>query len=392
LIHAIIVIYRDNLQYEGIEEQLEDAKELLKKLTAEKIEYLTHFLKQGLQLNNTDMLDMALKTAHQIGAKNFDKKLIDQGKERLERLTTTRQFLDMASKQNDKEALEAALGRAKALGMHDYKEFKAADAAYKKISRGFLGVWIGGGKKSSRQNSPTARSVSKNASPMEKKLKLFGGPLKEGLALGAATLSSGEKVPAVCHSCIEHIRLQGMTTEGIFRVPGNRDNMMYIMSQFEKGRASEVKFETIHDTAGVLKQYLRKLPEPLIPFAYYKAFIDVANKHKNGDPERLRKFKEMIDNIPKEASVLLQYLCSFIKDLAVCEPITKMGVNNFAIVFAPNILRPEVETQESMITDMNVTIDIMQTMISYVENLWPEAAKKKAEAAEKKKREAAESQ
>eukprot|EP00954_Amorphochlora_amoebiformis_P011003 860194-Amorphochlora_amoeboformis.AAC.1 len=77
---------------------------------------------------------MALKTAHQIGAKNFDKKLIDQGKERLERLTTTRQFLDMASKQNDKEALEAALGRAKALGMHDYKEFKAADAAYKKIS------------------------------------------------------------------------------------------------------------------------------------------------------------------------------------------------------------------------------------------------------------------
>eukprot|EP00468_Gymnochlora_sp_CCMP2014_P007311 CAMPEP_0167756036 /NCGR_PEP_ID=MMETSP0110_2-20121227/9156_1 /TAXON_ID=629695 /ORGANISM="Gymnochlora sp., Strain CCMP2014" /LENGTH=465 /DNA_ID=CAMNT_0007642089 /DNA_START=109 /DNA_END=1506 /DNA_ORIENTATION=- len=357
-------------EFEGVPEQLKQAREILKKLMAEKIEYLTHFLKQGLHLNNTDMLDMALKSAHQVGVKNFDAKLIGTGKERLEKLASVRSFLDMASKQTDKEALETAIKKGRSLGMQDYKEFKAAEAQLKKVSKpGLFGSVFGGGKK--RATSPSSRPRTQTLKP-----KIFGNTLPEVIKLSSKALPNGDLVPTVCYSCIETIRKTGMTTEGIFRVPGNRDNMNYIMGLFENLKDSEVKFETTHDTCGVLKQFLRKLPEPLLPFSMYKDFLSVATSHKPNTEERLKKIKALLSNVPKHSSVLLNYLCTFIKELTLYEALTKMGVNNFAIVFAPNILRPEVETQQTMITDMNITIDVMQTLIDKVEVFWPSSSAK----------------
>jgi hypothetical protein len=73
-------------EYQGFEDQIREAREVFQKLEAEKIQYLTHFLKQGLQLNNPGMLDEALKSAYAIGKNRFDKDLIATGKEKLDGL------------------------------------------------------------------------------------------------------------------------------------------------------------------------------------------------------------------------------------------------------------------------------------------------------------------
>jgi len=318
----------DFTKFGDTSKQVQAAQEALRKLSAEKVEYVRHFLKQGLQLNNAEILDEALKMAHKIGIKNFEQKQIDQGKERLEKLKSIANFLDMASKQEDKESLELALKKAKELSMEESKEYKLADATHKRlVARGKS--FFGGGWSGRRSPSPTAKHKSRNKL---KRPMVFGVSLADSILASSKTLDNEEKVPMACYVCIEHIRQNGMTTEGIFRIPGNRDNMNFLMSKFEKNETSEVKFETVHDAAGVLKQYLRRLPEPLIPFTLYKPFLNVASSTRPNEPARVNEMLELLAKAPKECRVLLEYLCRFLKDLTAYEAITKMGVNNCAIV------------------------------------------------------------
>jgi hypothetical protein len=126
----------------------------------------------------------------------------------------------------------------------------------------------------------------------------------------------------------------------------------------------EVKLNDVNDTAGVFKQYLRSLPEPLIPFAHYKAFLQVCVQYQARDPQRIVEVKKLIDQLPRVNTHLLSYLMFFLNALIKNEEFTKMNANNLAIVFAPNLLRPEVETSESMLTEMPTCIGITAFMIS----------------------------
>ena len=64
-------------------------------------------------------------------------------------------------------------------------------------------------------------------------------------------------VPEICYICIEYLRTQGMNEPGLFRVPGNNQVMQELKAQLDE--KEEVKLVDIHDTAGLLKNYLRSV-------------------------------------------------------------------------------------------------------------------------------------
>jgi len=118
------------------------------------------------------------------------------------------------------------------------------------------------------------------------------------------------------------------------------------------------------------KLYLRMLPEPLIPYEQYSSFIKSANTYQAKDPKRCQDFKELISKVPKENLSLLRYLCEFLKNVASLSDVNKMTSENLAIVFAPNLIRPLVDTPQSMLTEMPVTISIMGTFITSCEEIF----------------------
>ena len=60
--------------------------------------------------------------------------------------------------------------------------------------------------------------------------------------------------------------------EGIYRISGSHDEMERLRLSLHTGGVATVKFqlEDIHTLAGLLKLYLRLLPQPLITFSVFR--------------------------------------------------------------------------------------------------------------------------
>ena len=75
---------------------------------------------------------------------------------------------------------------------------------------------------------------------------------------------------------------KGVTTEGLFRVPGPAQQIDDLKKGFEEGRDplaySAVRNIEITGVASVLKLYFRELVNPLFPCEKYYEFVKCASK------------------------------------------------------------------------------------------------------------------
>ena len=133
---------------------------------------------------------------------------------------------------------------------------------------------------------------------------LFGNDLTKQAEL------EGRRVPYIVTRCIEEVEAQGMEYEGIYRKNGGASSLRAIIDAFEAG--GEVKFDNLVGSGDIcavtsaLKQYLRNLPDPLVPFASYDRFLQAAAGTDNN--LRIAKFKGILGSLPKVNYDVLQLL------------------------------------------------------------------------------------
>ena len=104
----------------------------------------------------------------------------------------------------------------------------------------------------------------------------FGVPIDDVIARENATL------PLIVAQCIIAVDQFGLKNEGIYRVSGTVSNTAKLKHLFDF-EPDHIDFRTpagffgdIHAIAGVLKQYFRELPEPLLTQAFYNDFLRAA--------------------------------------------------------------------------------------------------------------------
>uniref|UniRef100_A0A183T128 Rho-GAP domain-containing protein n=1 Tax=Schistocephalus solidus TaxID=70667 RepID=A0A183T128_SCHSO len=65
-----------------------------------------------------------------------------------------------------------------------------------------------------------------------------------------------------------------------------------------------------HSAAGLLKLYLRELPEPVIPFQFYDRLK--ATGYRIDDGQDLQPVISILETLPAPNYTLLQFLCQFL--------------------------------------------------------------------------------
>ncbi|XP_025755242.1 rho GTPase-activating protein 39 isoform X6 [Oreochromis niloticus] len=161
---------------------------------------------------------------------------------------------------------------------------------------------------------------------------MFGSSLEEVMALQKERYPDRQLPWVQTRLSEEVLCLNGDQTEGIFRVPGDIDEVNALKLQVDQWKIP-TGLEDPHIPASLLKLWYRELEEPLIPHEFYEECIS----HYD-NPEAA---VGVVLGLPHINKLVLCYLIRFLQVFA--QPanvaITKMDVNNLAMVMAPNCLR-----------------------------------------------------
>ncbi|KAJ8319293.1 hypothetical protein KUTeg_004384 [Tegillarca granosa] len=166
--------------------------------------------------------------------------------------------------------------------------------------------------------------------------RIFGVPLEE-LVLRATT---GCKVPFLVHRICDFIENKGFHHEGIFRINGNAKIVEKLKTSFDvHGDANLEDEDDIMAVAGLLKLFLRELPDSVVPQHMTRQFVSIQEAYKNDNKGCINQIKQTVSELPEENYNLLKYLLRFLVVIAHNEKTNKMSPMSLAIVFGPNLFR-----------------------------------------------------
>ncbi|XP_016897954.1 unconventional myosin-IXb isoform X3 [Cynoglossus semilaevis] len=189
------------------------------------------------------------------------------------------------------------------------------------------------------------------------------GSLHFGVQVCVLT-SKANTVPKVVETLLMHVELHGLYTEGIYRKSGSACRARELHQILETNpEPSCLDNYPIHTITGLVKRWLRELPDPLMTFSLYNDFLRAAELPEKS--ERIRAIYQKVDELPPSNYNTLERLIFHLVRVAKEEEHNKMSPRSLAIVFAPCILRsPDVDDPFLGMKDVGKATVCVETLIS----------------------------
>jgi len=220
---------------------------------------------------------------------------------------------------------------------------------------------------------------------MSDQTKVFGVPLSEVMSR-----ASERTIPTFIKKIIRYLNQQAIDTEVIFRIGAKPQALNALKQRIDSGEDPDFfEMQEPHLVANLLKIYLKELPEPLFTYNLYPQFVAASTDYeaainfqraKSGtgfgddDDSHTLKYVEqlskLVDELPPANKALAEILLLFLSRVGEHSAKNKMTPANLGIVFGQLLLRPDVETIESMMNASKIT-GIMKFMIEHFEKVFP---------------------
>eukprot|EP01112_Ceratiomyxa_fruticulosa_P015402 TRINITY_DN4520_c0_g1_i6.p1 TRINITY_DN4520_c0_g1~~TRINITY_DN4520_c0_g1_i6.p1 ORF type:complete len:329 (+),score=77.29 TRINITY_DN4520_c0_g1_i6:124-987(+) len=207
------------------------------------------------------------------------------------------------------------------------------------------------------------------------KTTVFATPLSDVIAREHDELTTpiafARPIPYLVEECIAYLYPeQQLVSEGIFRQSGKAVDIQDVKSFYDKGKYVSLQgFADPHVVSGIIKLFIRELPDPLIPFSVYPQFIAYQKSCQN-EKDPVGKLSNLISLLPKDNRALLKLLLLLLKRTATFEKKNKMSPANLAIVIGPNILHAKEETMLSAMEESPLINFITTSLIELTPEIW----------------------
>lgn len=144
-------------------------------------------------------------------------------------------------------------------------------------------------------------------------------------------------IPSIVIKLITEIERRGLTEKGLYRIPGAESMVKELKEKLLQNRDSH-PFDKIHDIhvlSGTLKDFLRKLAEPLVTFKLHHKFMEAADI--NDVDDSLTAIYQAISELPMVHRDTLAYVVLHLQRVAESSD-CGMPASNLAKVFGPTIV------------------------------------------------------
>lgn len=160
-----------------------------------------------------------------------------------------------------------------------------------------------------------------------------------------------------------------MDMEGIYRKSGAASAIQGIREGFERNPfdydISDPDLD-IHAVTSALKQYFRKLPNPLITYEVYELIIE--SGEITDAPTRIDVLVKGLRELPRAHRDVLEFLMFHLQRVIERQEENLMTCQNIAVVFAPTIMRPESLARE--MTDVQKKNDVLKFMLENLNDIF----------------------
>ncbi|XP_032644071.2 rho GTPase-activating protein 11A isoform X2 [Chelonoidis abingdonii] len=165
-----------------------------------------------------------------------------------------------------------------------------------------------------------------------------------------------------CKYLEEHVH-----TEGLFRKSGSFVRLKTLKSQLDQGENC-LPAALPCDVAGLLKQFFRELPEPILPTDLQEALF----KAQHLENEEKNTATVLLSCLVADRTInTLRYFFNFLRNVSLRSSENKMDSSNLAVIFAPNLLHSSDNEKMSVNTEKKLRLQaaVVQTLIDHAADI-----------------------
>ncbi|RCI05468.1 hypothetical protein CU098_013210 [Rhizopus stolonifer] len=165
-----------------------------------------------------------------------------------------------------------------------------------------------------------------------------------GVSLEEAVYTDKFDLPAIAYRCIEYLEARhAIYEEGIYRMSGSSLQISQLRQKFgEEGDMDLLQQDLdLHVVAGLLKCWLRELPDNVLTKQLLNEFVSVLGRLEYQDrPSRIKILGRLVSRLPTVNYSLLRALIAHLIHIVHHAERNKMSLRNLSIVFAPTLSIP----------------------------------------------------